>query len=540
MSTNNLLRGTMMLTVATFLSKFIGMIYVIPFNALVGTDGGTLYSFAYTPYNILISISTIGIPLAVSKFVAKYNALGDYETGLRIYKFGLGIMLATGIVAFLAMFLSADWLANLMLSTKEVESITVSQVAMVLKMVSFALIIVPAMSISRGFFQGYNSMAPTAVSTVVEQVVRIAFVLVAAFFIIKVYNGEIATAVGFATFAAFIGAIASSIVLIFYWRKRRSFINKQIEAQTISHDIPMKSMMKELLFYAGPFVLVGLATPLYQLIDQFTYEKALVAIGEGKLFTTYFSAINLYGHKLILIPVTLATGMSLAIIPALTKTYMKNNMIGLSKQINQSLQIILILVIPAVAGLIMLSDVAYGSLYGLENINLTGPILSWYAPIALLFALFTVSAAILQGINKQSFAVISLSAGLLMKILFNIQLVHIFGPKGIIFGTGLAVGIAVVLNLWKMKTTIQFKFKTTNKILVLVLIFSTIMIIVIALLKLILGTFLSYEEIRMHSVIVLALGVLIGGYVYLWLGYKSTLLERIFGSRVKILSKIFK
>lgn len=94
---SNIVKGTMLLTAATFYRNF-GNDYVIPFHGLVGETGGTLFQFAYTPYNILISISTIGVPLAVSKFVSKYNALGDYETGMRMFKAGMMLMAVTGLL----------------------------------------------------------------------------------------------------------------------------------------------------------------------------------------------------------------------------------------------------------------------------------------------------------------------------------------------------------------------------------------------------------------------------------------------------------
>src|SRR5690625_1395325 len=109
---NNIVRGTMLLTGASFLSKFLGMIYVIPFNALVGSQGGALYFYAYNPYSILISISTVGVPLAVSKFVAKYNSLGDYETGMRMFRTGLMMLLLTFLLAFLVLFFGAAFLAT--------------------------------------------------------------------------------------------------------------------------------------------------------------------------------------------------------------------------------------------------------------------------------------------------------------------------------------------------------------------------------------------------------------------------------------------
>ncbi|ASK62910.1 cell division protein [Virgibacillus phasianinus] len=536
---SNIVKGTMLLTGATFLSKFLGMIFVIPFHYIVGDTGGTLYSFGYVPYNILITISTIGVPLAVSKFVSKYNAIGDYATGLRIFRAGIMLMACTGFIAFLILFFGAEYMAAFTLAGEE-SGLSIDDVTMVIKMVSFALILIPAMSIVRGFFQGYQSMAPTAVSQVVEQIVRIVFLLTAAFLTIYVFNGSITMAVGFSTFAAFVGAVASCIVLYVYWRKRKANIHKNIEKQTVHSHIPMKTLAIELLTYAGPFVLVGLATPLYQLIDQATFFKAMKAIDKLEIAKVALGAINFYGHKLIIIPVTLATGLSLAILPALTKSFNEGNKTVVFKQINQALQIVIVLTIPAVAGLSMLSDEAYGALYGQKNIELTGTLLGWYAPVGLLFGLFLVSASILQGINQQRFAVVSLSGGLLIKVLFNIQLIHMFGPKGAIFGTALAVGTAVTLNLWRIHKSIQFSFKQTFKRTMLVCIFTIIMVIVLWLTKLMLGTFIPYHDERWGAIIMLIVGVSFGGSVYLWLGYYSTLLERVLGNKVRVLDRIFK
>ncbi|WP_345739351.1 polysaccharide biosynthesis protein [Virgibacillus salarius] len=331
---SNIVRGTMLLTGASFLSKFLGMIYVVPFNALVGPSGGTLFAYAYTPYSIFISLSTVGVPLAVSKFVSKYNAVGDYETGMRMFRTAMTMMMVTGIFAFLAMFFSAEWLASGMITSDDPANITVSDVAFVIRMVSFALIIIPVMSIVRGFFQGHNSMGPTAISQVMEQIVRIVFLLGGSFIILKILNGSELAAVGFSTFAAFLGAVASCLVLWIYWNKRKSHLYKQIEQQTYSYDIPKKDLFLELFRYAGPFVLVGLAIPLYQLVDQFTFERSMVASGNKEIWEFTYSVINFYGHKLVIIPITLATGLSLAILPELTKSYTQNNSELLTKQIN--------------------------------------------------------------------------------------------------------------------------------------------------------------------------------------------------------------
>ncbi|WP_085991517.1 putative polysaccharide biosynthesis protein [Oceanobacillus senegalensis] len=530
---SNIVKGAFLLTVASFLSKFLGMIYVIPFNALVGETGGTLFSFAYTPYSIFISLSTVGIPVAVSKFVSRYNSLGDYETGMRLFKVASMLMACTGILAFLIMFFSAEWLAEWMITSDDPKGITVEDVTFVTRMVSIALLIIPVMSIVRGFFQGHESMKPTAVSQVIEQIVRITFILIGSFIILKIFDGSIVTAVGFSTFAAFIGALASCVILFMFWKIRKPYFNKQIQSQTQSYNRSTKELIVELFSYAGPFILVGLAIPLYQLVDQFTFERAMVATGLEDTWELAYGVINYYGHKVVIIPMTIATGLSLSLLPTLTKSYTQNNKQLLTKQINQALQIVLVLVVPAFVGMAMLSDEIYGSLYGLEIIPIAGPLLAWYAPVVLLFGLFSVTAAILQGINEQRFAVFNLLAGLLTKILLNIQFIHWFGAKGAIFGTALASGIAVVLNLWRIKIAIDFNYKETMKRTTLISIFVIIMAVVIWLVQFGFGFIIPNDE-RWGVILMLVLGVTIGGGVYLYLASVSTLLERILGSRISI------
>ncbi len=535
---NKIVRGTMLLTGAAFLSKLLGMIYVIPFNELVGTRGGALYLYAYNPYTILISISTVGVPLATSKFISKYNSLGDYYTGLRMFRLGIILMSITGFISFLILFFSADWLANSIVVDDKYGN-SVADVKMVIRMVSFALLIIPGMSIVRGFFQGNQSMGPTAVSQVIEQIVRIAFVLISAYIIIKIYDGTIATAVGFATFASFIGALASIVVLLRYWIKRKDFIMTNVNDQVVKEDIPIRELIYELFSYAGPFILVGMAIPLYQNVDQFTFNKAMASIGQGNISEAAFAAINLYGHKLVIIPVTLSTGISMTIIPVLTQSFTNQDFPNLKKQINQTLQIVFVLVVPAVVGLSVLSYEAYGSLYGLADIELTSYLLAWYAPVALLFALYAVSAAILQGINQQNFAVVSLLVGFVIKLSLNTFMIERFGAIGSILTTMLAVFVAVIINLIRIKASIKYSYKQVFKQLLLVIIFSLIMLVSLLGFKYLINLFYDYQETRVGVTIALILGVGVGGLIYFILAYTSGLLEKALGAKIGFLDRFF-
>ncbi|CQR48183.1 putative cell division protein YtgP [Paraliobacillus sp. PM-2] len=543
MSKNTILRGTLLLTGATFFSKFIGMIYTIPFESLVGAAGGKLYGLAYGPYSIFISLSTVGIPLAVSKFVAKYNSLGDYRTSRKMYKVALRFMLFTGLLAFLTMFFGSDLLAKLYIPSNA-QGITEADVAMVFKMISFALLVIPAMSITRGFFQGHESMGPTAISQVVEQIVRIVFLLGSVFVIIHFIDDTYITlAVGFATFSAFIGAIASAIILFLYWRKRKPHLDRAMNQQVKTYDFKTSTLFKELFRYAGPFVMVGLAIPLYQQIDSITFERTLLSIGyESSAFIdNALSNIILYGHKLVMIPITLATGLSLATLPTLTKTFVDRNKTQLFAQINQSLQIIMLLIVPAVVGMSILSYEAWGAFYGVgKYIDLNGSLLRWYAPVALFFGLFTVTSSILQAINQQRYAVVSLTAGLVLKGLLNIPLMHLFGPQGAVIATLFASVLTVILNVIRIKQSIGFSLRQLMKRTMLIVIFTTITGLAVALMKWILNFWITYNDGRIENVVILAITVTIGAGIYLTLSYASTLLERILGGRIRIVDKLFR
>lgn len=235
---------------------------------------------------------------------------------------------------------------------------------------------------------------------------------------------------------------------------------------------------------------------------------------------------------------TIATGLSMAMLPSLTNAFTQNDQPAYKKLINQALQVIMVFVIPAAAGIAILSDEIFGALFTLEDIEITGSLMAWYAPVALLFGLITVTAGMLQGVNQQNYAVVSLLGGLLVKVIFNSQFIHLFGGKGAILGTAIAAGIAVGLNLARLKRTVNFSFKQTIKRTILILIFTGMMCFVIAVLKFAFSFFLPYQEVRWATVVMLLAGVSAGGLFYLYLAYKSTLLDHIFNGSVPGLNRL--
>lgn len=537
MSDKQLVRGTVILTASIFLSKALGLIYTFPFKAIVGLEGLALYQYGYSPYTILLSLATMGVPLAVSKFVSKYNALGDYRTGQRLFKSGIVVMAITGLIAFLLLFLLAKPIAHQVVSDQDLGGNTIEDVVFTIRMVSFALLIVPIMALIRGYFQGHQSMGPTAISQVVEQIVRVLFILVFTYLIINVWNGSLSTAVGFATFGAFIGALGGLAVLLVYWWKRRGYLRKTVQSSTVDHNIPLRKMYKELISYALPLSFVGLAIPLFQVVDLMTFNKAMMSIGhEQAVAEMYYGAFAQASHKLILIPVSVATAMSLTILPTVTKAYVSNDVKTLRRQITQTFQIILFLSIPASLGLMLLSDSAYATLYGVDDMEIGAVILKYYAPSAILFSIFAVSASLLQGINQQKFTVFALAMGIIFKAIFNYWFIVLFDFRGAIIATMVGYFIAISINLWAIWKSANYRYTFLLKRLLLISIFASMMGIGVIIVRNMLEYVLPLES-RLQYFLVLVVGIIVGVVIYFYLSVRSGLARQIFGKRLKFLNK---
>ncbi|WP_026690732.1 putative polysaccharide biosynthesis protein [Alteribacter aurantiacus] len=537
MSERNLIRGTMILTASIFISKMLGLIYIFPFQAIVGLEGLALYSYGYVPYTVLLSLATLGIPLAVSKFVSKYNALGDYRTGQRLFQSGLVVMGVTGFVAFLVLFFLAPVIATSVLDPDDLQGNSISDAVFTIRMVSVALLVVPVMSLIRGYFQGFQSMGPTAVSQVIEQIVRIIFILLLTFLIINVWNGELGTAVGFATFGAFVGALGGLAVLMIYWYKRRDNFKKHVEESTTDHQLPLTTMYKELLRYALPISFVGLSIPLYQMVDLFTFNNALINLGfDGQTIDKYFGAFIQASHKLILIPVALATAMSLAILPTVTSAFVNNEKDRLQRHITQTYQIILFLSVPASVGLAVLAYPAYGALFGLEDLAIGGEMLRHYAPVAVLFSIFAVTSSLLQGINKQKYAVIALSAGIILKFVTNALFIGWVGPVGAVYATALGYSAAVGVNAWAIGKYAEYSYQLLFKRMILIGSFATAMGIVVWGLNMLIQLALPMDT-RGATFIILPLTIGAGIAIYGFLGIRSGLAGMILGHRFKFLQR---
>lgn len=535
MPTSKFLRGTLIVTAGTFFVKFLGMVYVIPFYQLVGEQGGALYGYGYNQYLIFLSLSTMGIPLAVSKFVAKYNTLGYYQVSHRMFRSALGFMLLMGVLATAVLYSIAPLLAPLILGGNDTGN-TVEDVTNVIRWVSFALLLVPLMSVIRGFFQGHQSMGPTTVSQIVEQIARIIFLLGGAFVVVVVLKGPIPQAVNLATFAAFVGSFFGLLVLLSYWFKRRDGLNAMLATSLpLREPISLSAMYKELYVYAIPFVFVGIAMPLYQQVDILTFNRTMVAMDLKEIAEHQFSIFNMYAQKLVMIPVSLATAMGLTVVPAITASYMSGDRKVLKDQITKIFEIVFFLTLPAVGGLTIMASEAYTTFYSYDSIG--SELLMWSAPAAIMFALFSVTIAILQGIDHQKHAMISLGIGLLTKIILTVPLIYALEGKGAMLATAIGFTLSVLFNMFIIRKHLSYTFKRIKRRFNQTLVFTMLMMLIVFLMKAGLTMFIDPTESRWIAVLILVVCVAIGILVYGFLTVGSGLAGHVLGNRFKFLNK---
>lgn len=530
MSDSKLLRGTFILTAGTFLIKFLGMIYTFPFYALVGSKGSALYNYGYVPYTLFISIATAGVPLAVAKFVSKYNAIEEYETSRRLFHASQLLLICTGIFSFLTLYIIAPYIAPLMIP-KDSKGNSVEDVVSVMRIVSTALILVPSQSLYRGFFQGHQSTGPTTVSQLIEQIVRIVFTLVGSYIILKVMGGTITQAVGLSTFAATIGAVGGILNLLWYWRKRKVHLDELLpKSKGLIYPTKIE-MFKELFSYSIPYVFVGLAIPLYQLVDQFTYNRAMESIGLKDIAENTYVMFSYTSHKLVMIPVSLATAFGLTLVPAITEAFVNNNHKKLQSQITQTYQVVFFLTLPAVVGISVLAEPIYSAFY--QKSTLGGSILGFYAPVALLYSLFTVNVAILQGLDKQKYAIIGLIGGVILKIVLNVPLIYLFKTYGAVLATALGYLFSIVYNFYYIRKNAQFSFNKVFRRIFFMIILSVLMAGAVYAVEYLLGFWWTYKDGRLISMFLVIIGAIVGAIVYLGVAYKLNLFEIILGARLQ-------
>ena len=361
---SSFIKGAFIATLGIVLTKILGIIYVIPFHAVIGERGGALYGYAYTIYLLFMSLSSAGIPLAISKIVSEYQTLGYYNAKRRAFIIGKKIALLLGFICFLLLLLFAPWIAHAVLGDLSGGN-TISDVTLVIRVVASALLVVPVLSIYRGYFEGHRFMEDPSFSQVLEQLVRVFVIVLGSFLALKVFDLSITTAVGIAVFGATAGAIAAYLYLLYKKNKNNSKFNEKIRPVN-EPIITNKQIFKKIVIYAVPFILIDVFKSLYNYIDMVTVVEGLVQYANFSVTDaeTIMSMLSTWGAKFNMIVLSISTGIIISLIPNLTTSVVKKDYDDINHKINQAFSILLFFTLPMTLGISFLADSIWTVFYG--------------------------------------------------------------------------------------------------------------------------------------------------------------------------------
>lgn len=531
----NFIKGAMILSLSLFLTKILGMIYTIPFKALVGEQGQTLYGYAYTLYSLFISLSTLGIPVGMAKFVSKYQARGEYDTARKTFHYCVVAMIFLGFIGFLLMYFFAPIYVNYILTNAtallndpaEIEALVQDgpDIIHMIQVCSIALTVIPVMSIFRGFFQGNRNMIPTSISQLLEQVVRILMILVGSFWIIKIQDRSYQEAVSLSVFAAFLSGIASFAFLMYYWQKELPKYNELLKQSVPHPKRNLNVLFSEVIYCSVPFAFLGLATSLYQNIDTLNFHQLLTQSGMAvSIQKSYYGMYITELAKLIMIPVSFALAFGQPLVPELTNYYQQKKHQTVNKTIQLALRLTLLITLPAVTGISLLSDSVYLLLYpSTEELNiLGGQLFQVGAWLGIFYALYSIVCSILQGLNLQKKGIIYLFISIGIKYLANQLLVPPLGINGFIYSTMIAYMTWIYLSYRQIKKHSTFKLNTLLIHCLPLLLSCLIMSVSVIFIKNQIS-FLALSS-RLHALTELGICSLLGAAIYFTSNYLLTLL----------------
>lgn len=537
MKKNSFVEGTFIATFAIIIVKILGVLYVIPFYRIIGESGGSLYSYAYNVYNLFLNISTAGIPIAISKIITEYNTLEMYEAKERSYKVGRNIILMLSVLAFFVLFVFAPEVSHLILGEIEGGN-TIRDVAFVIRSVSFCLLIIPFLSVSKGYLQGHNYITPASISQVIEQVVRIAVILFGSYIVISVLGKSVTLGVGISVFGAFVGGLAAYLYIKYKINKNK----KDFPKSNKKDDVTNKEIIKKIISYAFPLIIVSIATDIYSLTDMTLVVRTSYKLGyTAEESEAIASIISTWAPKICMVINSVAMGMSMSLIPHIVSSYAKKDIKTSNNRFNEAIRIIIVSTLPLSIGLAFLSGPIYTLFYGK---SVYGTLILRYTAISSFFAsIYMVISVSLQSLNKFKVVYISSGIGFLLNAILDVPFMYMFYLFGLdafygaILATITGYIFGFVYSLSKLRIEFNFNYKDIVSTLKEVLLPSSLMLLAL----LVLNIFIKLPTSGIIKIVLtLVIYTLIGAAVYIGVSFKTGLLERTFGKEYinKILGKL--
>lgn len=460
---NSFFGGAAILAVGIVVVKLIGMFYKIPLLNIIGEQGTADFTNAYNIYAVLLTVSTAGLPVAVSKLVSEANALGRTRQAERVFVLSLFTFLVLGMLSFTAMFFCSHQLAALMND---------SYAAAGIRALAPAVICVGCLAALRGYDQGHRRMSSTSISQILEAVCKLTIGLALASYVMKLtftaadvalYQPNLdlsdmtqtqldaaieSVQTSQAAAGAIMGVTVGTVVALAYMVL--NFIFTKLREGTRGTDRPDSagSILSSLLKIAVPITLsssmVGIVTVIDAALVQGQLQNALALSEQASraLYGNYAGALNIYN-----LPTSLMAAITASVIPAVSAALVRRNKREAARISTSALRITALIAFPMGAGLFALGTPIIQLLFPRLSVEVAGPLLSTLGLATPLVCMMLVCNSVLQAHGIVTLPVVVMLLGGGVKIFNNYHLVAKIGIAGAPVGNVLCFGVCLLLDL---------------------------------------------------------------------------------------------
>lgn len=420
----NLVVGAGVLALAGLVAKVLSAVYRVPFQNLVGNTGFYVYQQVYPIYGIGMVFALSGWPVFVSKLIAEQSddPLNQQLIARRMFWLLLGI--SAGL--FVLIYGGAPILAILMGNDR--------QLIGVIQAVAWMFWFMPFLTVGRGFAQGRQDMLPTAISQVIEQIVRVAVILIAAYWAMN-HDWSMYRMGAWTTFSATIAGLAATITLI---ASLRSVWQDPLpKALGKRPEFAWSRLFKRLLDEGGLLAMIAALLVLLQLMDSFSVKVLLEQSGLTAALAEATKGVYDRGQPMVQLGMVVATGLGTSLLPVLRQHIIREDEDAFRADFQMTMRLSVLFSVITTVGLIVimptLNQMLFGSMQGSKA-------LAWYSLTIIPATLITVLVATLQSLNRTKGLGWMITATILLKIGLNALLV----PGWQIDGASVATLIALL------------------------------------------------------------------------------------------------
>ena len=432
---NKFVSGTLILTLSGFVVKAIGSINWIILSRILGGEGIGIYQMAFPIYLLALDVSSAGHPIAISIITAEKVAKQDYLGAQRIFRVSLSMLCTTALFLSILMFFGAEFLID-------EQIIRESRAYYSLIALAPAIFFTTVIAGYRGYLQGWQQMTPTALSQIVEQLVRVVVMLGFAALLLP-YGLDYAA--GGASLGAGAGGLAAWLVLIYYYYKLKRSLPSDGPVYP-KEDI--RHILKRLVVLAVPISLSSIMLPVVSNLDLLIVPRRLEVAGYATAQATeLFGYLTGMSVPLINLATILTAAMAMSLVPAISHSFTLKNFDEIYERTASAMRISFLVTIPFSVMLYVMAEPVVTFIYNAPAATDATRAVA----IAICFlGLHQITTAILQGLKKPKIPVINMAVACVAKVACNWFLVAIpaFGITGASYATVADIGVAAALNLF--------------------------------------------------------------------------------------------